>query len=99
MMRTGLLTAVLSGAVLIGCQGAQSAFDPAGVEAERVLNLFWIMLACGTAIWIVVIGAATMPPGASPVRTPTERAFGSSSGAVASFLPWSWQDCFGGVWR
>ncbi|MBM9595124.1 cytochrome c oxidase subunit II [Roseitranquillus sediminis] len=42
--------------VLSGCKGAQSAFDPAGVESERVLQLFWIMLAGGTAIWAVVIG-------------------------------------------
>ena len=56
MTRPGLLAAALMLAPLAGCQGAQSAFDPAGVEAERVLTLFWIMLAGGTAIWIVVIG-------------------------------------------
>lgn len=42
--------------VLSACEGAQSAFDPAGVEAARVLTLFWVMLAGGIAIWIVVIG-------------------------------------------
>tara|TARA_R110000751_G_scaffold101602_2_gene195785 strand:+ start:683 stop:1675 length:993 start_codon:yes stop_codon:yes gene_type:complete len=57
-MRRGLLAAALTIAPLTDCQGAQSTFDPAGVEAERVLNLFWIMLAGGTAIWIVVIGAS-----------------------------------------
>ena len=58
MTRPGFLAAALMIAPLAGCQGAQSAFDPAGVEAERVLNLFWIMLAGGTAIWIVVIGVS-----------------------------------------
>ncbi len=56
MTRSGVLAAALASAALTGCQGAQSAFDPAGVEAERVLTLFWIMLAGGAAIWIVVIG-------------------------------------------
>ncbi|SFP84792.1 cytochrome c oxidase subunit 2 [Tranquillimonas alkanivorans] len=41
---------------LSACQGSQTAFDPAGVEAERVLTLFWIMLAGGGAIWAVVVG-------------------------------------------
>ena len=58
MTRPGFLAAALMIAPLAGCQGAQSAFDPAGVEAELVLNLFWIMLAGGTAIWIVVIGVS-----------------------------------------
>ncbi len=42
--------------VLPACEGPQSAFDPAGVEAARVLSLFWIMLAGAVAIWTVVIG-------------------------------------------
>lgn len=58
MTRPGLLAAALSGAALAGCRGAQSTFDPAGVEAERVLTLFWIMLAGGAAIWIIVIGVS-----------------------------------------
>lgn len=56
MTRPGLLAAALASAALAGCRGAQSTFDPAGVEAERVLTLFWIMLAGGAAIWIIVIG-------------------------------------------
>ena len=51
-----LLAAGLAGAALAGCEGSQSAFDPAGFEADRVLTLFWIMLAGGIAVWIVVIG-------------------------------------------
>lgn len=50
------LAAIWVAFALAGCEGAQSAFDPAGVEAARVLTLFWIMLAGGVAIWIVVIG-------------------------------------------
>jgi len=41
---------------LSACAGAQSAFDPAGVEAARVLTLFWVMLGGAVAIWLVVIG-------------------------------------------
>ena len=40
---------------LTACEGAQSAFDPAGVEATRVLGLFWVMLAGGVAVWVTVI--------------------------------------------
>lgn len=36
--------------------GPQSAFAPAGVEAARVLSLFWVMVAGAAAIWLVVIG-------------------------------------------
>lgn len=41
---------------LSACVGPQTAFDPAGVEAARVLALFWIMLAGAVAIWVVVVG-------------------------------------------
>ncbi|SDY86754.1 cytochrome c oxidase subunit II [Citreimonas salinaria] len=51
--------AALAGTVAVaGCEGAQSAFDPAGLEAERVLLLFWIMLGGGVAIWIAVIAVS-----------------------------------------
>lgn len=56
MTRTGHFTAGMASAALAGCQGAQTAFDPAGVEAERVLTLFWVMLAGAATIWVVVIG-------------------------------------------
>ena len=41
---------------LAACEGTQSAFDTAGVEAARVLTLFWVMLAGAVAIWVLVIG-------------------------------------------
>ena len=41
---------------LSGCDGAQSAFDTGGVEAARVLNLFWVMLGSAAVVWLVVIG-------------------------------------------
>lgn len=55
-MRAGAAIATAAILVLTGCEGPQSAFDPAGVEAARVLRLFWVMLAGGAAIWMVVIG-------------------------------------------
>ena len=48
---------VLSGG-LSGCTGAQSWIDPAGVEAETVASLFWIVVPAAAAIWAVVIGLA-----------------------------------------
>jgi cytochrome c oxidase subunit 2 len=39
-----------------GCTGRQSALDPAGTDADRVFELFWVM-AIGTAVvWIAVVG-------------------------------------------
>jgi cytochrome c oxidase subunit 2 len=43
--------------VLAGCSGVQSALDPAGMEADAVARLFWVMVAAGTLIWLAVIGA------------------------------------------
>ena len=48
----GWLLILLLGA----CSGEQSAFDAAGVEAERVLVLFWVMLAGTAVIWAGVVG-------------------------------------------
>jgi len=50
---------VLAGAaVLAGCSGPQSALDPAGLEAEHVAELFWVMLIGAAVVWAIVIGAA-----------------------------------------
>jgi len=43
---------------LSGCAGVQSVLDPAGRDAERVYNLFWIMLVGGALIWTLVLGTA-----------------------------------------
>lgn len=50
-----MVTAPLAMLALSACDGAQSAFDTAGVEATRVLTLFWVMLVGGVSIWAVVI--------------------------------------------
>lgn len=42
--------------VAASCAGERSSLDPAGVEAERVADLFWIMLAGAVVIWSFVIG-------------------------------------------
>ena len=41
--------------VIAGCSGEQSALDPAGEEANQVSNLFWVMVASGLFIWILVV--------------------------------------------
>ncbi|ALN71589.1 cytochrome c oxidase subunit II [Aureimonas sp. AU20] len=50
----GLLPLVL----LAACQGPQSTFAPAGLEAERVLGLFWVMLGGAVAIWLFVMAVS-----------------------------------------
>lgn len=51
-------SAALLGALLTACEGAQSALAPAGDEAERVFNLFVVMLAAACLIWLAVFGTA-----------------------------------------
>jgi cytochrome c oxidase subunit 2 len=65
--RSTLLAALL---VLGACQGPQSAFVPAGVEAERVLGLWWTMAAGAVVIYVLVIGAAVYATRIAPERHP-----------------------------
>jgi cytochrome c oxidase subunit 2 len=51
-------SAVLLTAILPACSGAQSTLDPAGSGAEKIAQLFWVMLAGAAVIWLVVIGTA-----------------------------------------
>ena len=53
--------------VLVGCDGPQSALEPAGRAAERIANLFWWMTAGAVFFWIAVIALAIWA-----VRTPPE---------------------------
>jgi cytochrome c oxidase subunit II len=41
-----------------GCTGVQSALDPQGPAALAIADLFWIMVAGGSAIWIAVVALA-----------------------------------------
>jgi cytochrome c oxidase subunit 2 len=43
---------------LAACSNPQSALAPAGVEAERVARLFWVMTAGAALVWIVVMAFA-----------------------------------------
>lgn len=42
--------------LLSSCAGVQSALDPAGTEADAVATLFWVMVAGGGLIWLLVVG-------------------------------------------
>lgn len=53
-----LAAAAVALALLSGCDGPQSALDPAGVEAERLAQLFWWMVGVAAVIWLIVIGLA-----------------------------------------
>jgi cytochrome c oxidase subunit 2 len=44
--------------VLGGCQGPQSALDPAGRGAERIAELFWWMATGAGLIWLAVVSLA-----------------------------------------
>lgn len=65
--------ALLGSGACAGCDGAQSALDPAGRGAEQLASLFWWMAGGAGVIWLLVIGlmiyAARVPAGAHPRRT------------------------------
>ena len=54
--RAGVLPVIV--AALAGCSGPQSALAPAGVEAEAIARLFWIMAAGAVLAWLAVCGLA-----------------------------------------
>ncbi len=43
---------------LTGCEGPQSALNPAGHGAEQIAQLFWWLVAINTIIWLFAIGLA-----------------------------------------
>ncbi len=46
------------GMLLAGCDGPQSALDPAGRGAERIADLLWWMTSGSVVIWLLVVGLA-----------------------------------------
>ena len=46
------------GVFLLGCEGPQSALDPAGRGAERIADLLWWMTIGAGVIWLAVMGLA-----------------------------------------
>jgi len=54
LRRAAVISAALPGA---GCGGRQSTLDPRGPAAESIANLWWVMLAGATVIFIVVMAA------------------------------------------
>ncbi|WP_208324620.1 cytochrome c oxidase subunit II [Modicisalibacter xianhensis] len=57
------LTALSS---LSGCNGPQSALQPAGVDAEQIGQLFWWMCTVAVLIWLLVIGFAVYATHVNP---------------------------------
>lgn len=51
-----MLNVSILGMLLAGCDGPQSALDPAGRGAERIADLFWWMTISGGVIWFAVTG-------------------------------------------
>lgn len=64
--------AVVTALLLAGCEGPQSALDPAGDEARRVAALFYVMVTGAGVLWCTVIGlavyAAVIRPHPHPER-------------------------------
>jgi cytochrome c oxidase subunit 2 len=55
--------------LLGGCQGIQSALDPAGIEAERIARLAWLLFAlCGAVLLLVCVLAGFALFGSDRVR-------------------------------
>jgi cytochrome c oxidase subunit 2 len=57
--RASARAAVCAGAFLAaGCSGIQSALNPAGREAERLADMFWLMTAGAVIVWLATIALA-----------------------------------------
>jgi cytochrome c oxidase subunit 2 len=67
--------ALLCAAVCSACDGPQSALDPAGVGAERLADLFFVLTAGAAAIWSATIALALYATYAR--REPTSPRFGT----------------------
>jgi cytochrome c oxidase subunit 2 len=66
---------VLACALVVGgCNGAQSALDPAGREAERIADLFWWMVAGAVIVWLSVVGLTVYSVRARPESQNQRRA-------------------------
>lgn len=69
---TGVAAVLLVALLLAGCDGPQSALDPAGGEARRVAGLFYVMVTGAAVLWAAVIGlavyAAVIRPQPHPER-------------------------------
>jgi cytochrome c oxidase subunit 2 len=52
------VAAALCAAVCAACHGPQSALDPAGIGAQRLADLFFVLTAGAAVIWCVTIGIA-----------------------------------------
>ncbi len=57
---------LLLSAVLVGCDGQQSALNPAGAGAQSIATLFWWMAGGALVIWLVVMGIALYATQAHP---------------------------------
>ncbi|MDO8534267.1 MAG: cytochrome c oxidase subunit II [Xanthobacteraceae bacterium] len=59
---------------MAGCDGRQSALDPAGVGAERIAGLFWWMTGGAAVVWIAVAALTVHAVRALPETFPERRA-------------------------
>ena len=53
--KNGRVLAAISLVAVVGCEGPQSALQPAGRDAERIASLFWIMTIGGLMVWTAVV--------------------------------------------
>jgi cytochrome c oxidase subunit II len=70
--------------IVAGCSGPQSALDPAGREAARLADLFWLMTVGAVIVWLAVIGLAfySMRSRREPLSPRRARLFVVWGGAV-----------------
>src|SRR3982751_4330990 len=71
----------LAGIVISSCGGSQSALDAAGIQSQRLENLWWLFFAICTFVYVVVMAVVLtalfktkkVTAGTKPETAPDER--------------------------
>lgn len=76
---------LLLGFGLTGCGGHQSALNPAGVEAEQLSQLFWVMTAGALLIWLIMLALMFLVP---RVSWPADRRRRTARWLIGAGIAW-----------
>jgi cytochrome c oxidase subunit 2 len=68
------MAVALCGLVLSGCGGNQSALNPAGIQASRIGNLWWLFLSVCGVVYLIVMACTLFPLQGGPSSSDSMKA-------------------------